>query len=62
MTKRPRYEVEAIREHKWKKNEVLYNVKWKGYPEEDNTWEPEENLASSVAVNLLSKQGNTDLI
>lgn len=45
------YEVEAIRDHEWKKKKgkgqpwvLLYNVKWKNYPDSDNTLEPEENL------------------
>uniref|UniRef100_A0A6G1SMF7 Chromobox 3 n=1 Tax=Aceria tosichella TaxID=561515 RepID=A0A6G1SMF7_9ACAR len=40
------YIVEAIREWRYdatdRRKEFL--IKWNGYPEEDNTWEPEENL------------------
>jgi len=34
------YEVEAIRSHKGTAKKRLYQIKWKGYPESDNTWEP----------------------
>lgn len=34
------YEVECIRSHKGSKGKRLYEIKWKGYPESDNTWEP----------------------
>ena len=40
------YEVEAIKGHEWRKKKLLYNVKWKGFPESDNTLEPEENLVT----------------
>ncbi|XP_065665846.1 chromobox protein homolog 1 isoform X2 [Hydra vulgaris] len=39
------YVVEKILKHKVNKNnEILYFLKWKGYPLEDNTWEPASNL------------------
>ena len=38
------YEVECIRDHKIVSSKTLYFVKWKGYPESDNTWEKESNL------------------
>jgi histone-lysine N-methyltransferase SUV39H len=41
------YEVEKILDHRKAQNgEVLYLVKWKGWPRENSTWEPEENLTN----------------
>jgi chromobox protein 1 len=36
--------VEAIRSHKFVKGTVQYEVKWQGWEEQDNTYEPEANL------------------
>lgn len=44
------YEVEKI----LKEKDGQYLVKWKGYPESENTWEPEHNLLPSCA-RLLQK-------
>ncbi|XP_055682263.1 chromobox protein homolog 1-like [Lutzomyia longipalpis] len=38
------YQVESIRERRMKKGRVEYYIKWEGYPEEENTWEPIDNL------------------
>lgn len=43
--------VEAIRKHVYRNNKLLYYVKWQGYPESDNTWEPEENLFCEELLN-----------
>ncbi|EOD32681.1 hypothetical protein EMIHUDRAFT_230451 [Emiliania huxleyi CCMP1516] len=38
------YEVECIREQKRRRGKLTYLVKWRGWPDEDNTWEAEDAL------------------
>ncbi|XP_954737.1 chromodomain protein (HP1-like), putative [Theileria annulata] len=38
------FEVEDVLDFKYVKGKPKYLIKWKGYPPEDNTWEPEENM------------------
>ncbi|KAM9431581.1 histone-lysine N-methyltransferase SUV39H1-like isoform 3-T5 [Salvelinus alpinus] len=38
------YEVEYLCDYKKSKEQEFYLVKWKGYPESSNTWEPRKNL------------------
>ncbi|XP_020590384.1 probable chromo domain-containing protein LHP1 [Phalaenopsis equestris] len=40
------YEIEDIRKKRIRKGEVQYLIKWRGWPETANTWEPIENLKS----------------
>jgi hypothetical protein len=41
------YEVEKILDKSQDENgQTIYKVKWKGYPDSDCTWEPEENLSN----------------
>jgi hypothetical protein len=43
------FEVEMIRSHrKSKQGKISYLVKWRGYPDHDSTFEPEENLKTAV--------------
>ncbi|GMP42120.1 hypothetical protein CsSME_00011962 [Camellia sinensis var. sinensis] len=48
-TERPKlaedfYEIEAVRKKRVRKGEAQYLIKWRGWPETANTWEPIENL------------------
>ncbi|XP_027162405.1 chromo domain protein LHP1 isoform X1 [Coffea eugenioides] len=44
------YEIEAVRRKRVRKGEVQYLIKWRGWPETANTWEPLENLLSCSDV------------
>jgi histone-lysine N-methyltransferase SUV39H len=45
------YEVEKIVDHRKDQNGgIQYLVKWKGWPKESNTWEPEENLTNCKQI------------
>jgi hypothetical protein len=48
------YEVEQIRVHRkwgWRKT-LQYLIKWKGYPESDNTWENANQIHEPTLVKL----------
>ncbi|MEQ2265529.1 hypothetical protein XENORESO_008605 [Xenotaenia resolanae] len=46
------YEVEFLSDYKRTKGEEFYFVKWKGFPESDNTWEPKRNLKCPKLMKL----------
>ena len=41
------WEVEAIIGHRRKHGKMTYQVKWKGYPTSENSWEPEAHLTNA---------------
>ena len=41
------YDVEEVLDSRLRYRKLQYLVKWKGYPHEDNTWEPEGNLKNA---------------
>ena len=44
------FEVERIIKKRHQNGEVKYLVKWYGYDEKDNTWEPIQNLAGCLGL------------
>jgi hypothetical protein len=44
------YKVEQILDSWIHRNKFQYLIKWKGYTEERNTWEPVDNLANTQAA------------
>ncbi len=46
------YEVETIcsHQHHGKKKQLQYLIKWQGYPESDNTWEPAGHLQTPLLL------------
>ncbi|GMH23791.1 hypothetical protein Nepgr_025634 [Nepenthes gracilis] len=59
------YEIEAVRKKRIFKGEPQYLIKWRGWPESSNTWEPLEHLQTCPDVveafeeSLLSRQKRT---
>jgi transposase InsO family protein len=41
------YEAEAIKDMQKIDNQTMYLIKWKNYPESENTWEPPKHLANA---------------
>lgn len=42
------YEFEAIIDRRVVKGKVEYRIRWKGFTEGDDTWEPEQNLCDTA--------------
>jgi hypothetical protein len=47
-TQEPMYDVERILDYTFEGYRPLYLVKWTGYPDSENTWEPARNLTKDV--------------
>lgn len=50
-TEEAEYEVESINGYRIKGNKIQFYIKWKGYSENDNTWEYESNLNCTNILN-----------
>ena len=50
------YEVEAILAHRRRRAGTQFLVKWVGYPDSENSWEPEKNLQHSPTLLRAYKQ------
>ena len=46
----PEWEVEKVLDAKFAYNRLLFLVKWKGWPESENSWEPEKHLENAQDV------------
>ncbi|KAK6777625.1 hypothetical protein RDI58_024343 [Solanum bulbocastanum] len=44
------YEIETVRRKRIRKGKIQYLIKWRGWPETANTWEPVENLMTCYDV------------
>ena len=52
----PEYEVEEVLDSRLKREKLEYLVKWSGYTDDHNTWEPELNLTNlKEAINEFHK-------
>merc|ERR1711990_509859 len=56
MSDEENYEVEDIVNHRHKKGKVEYLIRWKGYTDKDDTWEPEENLDCPDKITAYNKK------
>ncbi|RIA86121.1 chromo shadow domain-containing protein [Glomus cerebriforme] len=54
------YEVETVLDHNKRKNKTYYLIKWKGYSEEESTWEAEDNVFAEELVKEYWANHNTD--
>ncbi|NXR10229.1 SUV92 methyltransferase, partial [Semnornis frantzii] len=53
-----RYEVEYLCDYKVEEGTEYYLVKWKGWPESSNTWEPQKNLKCPLLLQNFLRDKN----
>ena len=54
------FEVDHLVAHKGPKNKRVYQVRWKGYSEEHDTWEPAANIQATVITTYWKKRAQCD--
>ena len=54
------YELENIVDHKVHKSNFLYRVRWVGYTEAEDTWEPPENFGDPLTITKYWKRIRSD--
>ena len=50
------WKVEALKGRKVEGGVIMYLVKWEGYPDAENTWEPEENVGDEAIAEYDAKK------
>ena len=56
------YMIEEILKVKIRRNKRYFLIKWEGYPHSQNTWEPEENLDSSLVEEFMKNRSKVNSI
>jgi len=49
------YKVKAVQAYQYQWWKLQYLIKWKGYPESDNTWEPVNNVQAPQLIRKYHK-------
>ena len=52
------FQAEFIKEKRVRKGKLEYLIKWKDFSEEENTWEPEENILDQGLVSNFENQSS----
>ncbi|CAF1618438.1 unnamed protein product [Rotaria sp. Silwood1] len=50
-----RFEIERIVDKRYRNDHVEYLIKWRGYPDSQNTWEPSSNIEGAQESELLAE-------
>jgi len=55
------YAAERIMKKRLRRGQVEYYVKWKGWSQKHNTWEPEENILDSRLIDIFEQSQRNDV-